>query len=227
MSDCDSHQELLNIPQEDEDLVTLYQHAVADASIGPKDYNEIYTRSSNPMPENSAKNTHEGTAPSQVIVDRYRPQNTQDSDDRSADDEPSDDNIGTLIVDDKDFDDLQMLRQFLIGSSAFVTLQTRVQNFVMPNASRAIMLGLQSPLKETERSTEAADVSRPVTKPPRTWQTWHQGLTLTIDMMGDDVFVIPHDRACQSVPPIKLPPIPYQCLLSLFTCQSGPHESSR
>ncbi|KAJ4295356.1 hypothetical protein N0V90_007368 [Kalmusia sp. IMI 367209] len=153
-------EDLLALLQNDVDLTPLYLTAIKDPSIGPQRLQRNLRRIFKQYAEHlktEAKDRLEFLASrlvslkagsmSQSIVEhctgiaaktrhgklhKVRVEENYD-DEWEEEDEVEEE---AMFVDDTEFEDLIAFREFLLGSSAFETLRTRIQNFVLPKPSR-------------------------------------------------------------------------------------------
>lgn len=152
-------EELLAIFQEDVDLALLYRSAIKDPSIGPqrleRNLRRIFKQYAEHL-KSEAKDQLEFLASrlvsfkagflSQSIVQSYdgsaaKPR-LEKPHEAAVEENPDHEWDGEVVVDeeanfeDAVFGDLIAFREFLLGSSAFQTLRSRIQNFVLPKPSR-------------------------------------------------------------------------------------------
>jgi len=182
---------LVNILQDDDLLVPLYQHAIDSAAIGPdrlqRNLCKLFKRYARNLGEEYVERLEYLASRlvailaqylAKSIVDKYRPIQALPSEDmqepQGSSEDDSDDEFGGSSVEDKDFDDLHMFRQFLVGGNAFATLRTEILAFTVPKTSRSANPCSTTLVRQTKKRV------LPLLK---TWRVWRDDLFQTIDTL--------------------------------------------
>jgi hypothetical protein len=161
--------ELQKIFQEDANLVKLYRCAIDDASIGPerlqRNISRLMMKMAQDLKSEANKEIEKLTLyfvsikaryVAQCIVEEFHdkpaaPQSYHDETNQAESDDDDDDMETAAPIDEDRFDDLTILRTFLVHSIAFQIFRERLTAFVLASESRPSAV-------EPAAETAAADV---------------------------------------------------------------------
>ena len=168
-------EDLLAILQNNVDLAPLYLTAIEDPSIGPqrlqRNLRRIFKQYAEHLKKEAKDRLEFLTSQlvslkagflSQSIVEcctriaakteHEKPHKVgmeENFDDEWEEDNEAEEEEEAMHMDDTNFEDLIAFREFLLTSSAFQTLRSQIQNFVLPNPSRAT--GQEIVIREDEK----------------------------------------------------------------------------
>ncbi|UPX10023.1 uncharacterized protein EKO05_0000699 [Ascochyta rabiei] len=190
--------ELINIFQEDKFLVPLYQSAMLSTSIGPdrllRNLRRLFKSYAKDLGEEAEERLDflasrlvalRARDLAQSIVRKFQPEQSMSQNNTAhhekSDDESSDEELGSSSVNDSHFDDTRIFREFLVRSTAFATLCTQIQSFVLSRSYEPATAEPRDSAQGPKVATCAPSTKGLEEVDSKTWRRWSSDVAQTVD----------------------------------------------